>query len=409
MKILLQINAYINSGSTGRIAEEIGQLAVDNGWESYIAYARNDRMSQSKKIKIGNKFDIYWHVLMTRLFDRHGLCSNNATNKLIKQIKQINPDIIHLHNIHGYYLNYKILFHYLKESGIPVVWTLHDCWTFTGHCVYFTYMKCDKWKDHCFNCPQKKTYPSGLFIDRSRKNYIEKKKSFLSIGNKLTLVPVSDWLAGLCSQSFFRNVSIKRIHNGIDINTFKPLSEKEKMEIFNKYNITTRFFISGVANVWSARKGLNDFIKLRSILSEEYSILLVGLSKKQILSLPQGIIGLSKTEHIDELAKIYASSEVFINPTWEDNFPTTNLEALSCGTPVITYNTGGSIEAVIEETGFIVEQGDIQGLKNAIEKIKKNGKIKYSLACRKRALDFFRKEDKYIEYIQLYEKLLSGK
>jgi glycosyltransferase involved in cell wall biosynthesis len=406
MKKLLLINSGINSGSTGRIAEEIGLLANSNGWTSYIAYGRTENKSQLEKIKMGNKLSLYWHVLLTRLFDWHGLASSRATQKLIEQIQTINPDIIHLHNIHGYYLNYKILFQYLKKSNIPVVWTLHDCWAFTGHCVYFDYIKCDKWKTQCNQCPQKKTYPSSFFKDRSRQNFSSKKESFLYNQDLLTLVPVSNWLADLCSQSFFKNTSIKQIYNGVNINIFKPASEEKKNEILKKYNIKTNFLILGIASVWSKRKGLDDFIKLSNLIPDDYSILLVGLTAKQIKKLPPQIIGIKRTENVNELAVIYSVADVFISPTWEDNFPTTNLEALACGTPIITYKTGGSIEAVSKETGFIVEKGDVDTVLSAVWKIKNKGKSFYAENCRKRAIELYNKDERFNDYIELYEKLM---
>jgi glycosyltransferase involved in cell wall biosynthesis len=408
MKTLFQINVVINSGSTGRIAEEIGQLAIANGWKSYIAYGRNEQNSRSIKVKIGNRLSIYWHILMTRLFDRHGLASRIVTKKLIKQIQKINPDIIHLHNIHGYYLNYGLLFKYLKESRIPVVWTLHDCWTFTGHCANFSFVGCNKWKTGCNHCVQKKEYPKSLFIDNSYSNFISKKDNFLLDKDLLTLVPVSQWLANLCRQSFFKNIRIQLIHNGVNTDIFKPVSEDKKKEIIEKYGIKTNFLILGVAFTWSSRKGFDDFLKLSAFLSNEYSIMLVGLTEQQTAQLPKTITGIKRTENINELAAIYSTADVFVNPTWEDNFPTTNIESLACGTPVITYNTGGSIESINSETGFIVEQGDIANLKKTVDMVKYKGKQYFSAACRKHVIDFFKNEDCYMKYIHLYDNIIAN-
>lgn len=403
MKILLQINSVVNSGSTGRIAEEIGQTAIAAGWESYIAYGRNERPSSSKLIKIGTDKDIKLHGLQTRLFDRHGLGSRGATDEFIKQIEVIKPDIIHLHNIHGYYINMEVLFHYLKKVNIPVVWTFHDCWPITGHCSHFTFVGCEKWKTQCYSCPQKKGYPASYFIDRSKKNYNLKKELFNSLPN-LTLVPVSQWLAGILNESILQNFPIKVINNGINTEVFKPsmISDFRK-----KYGLKDKFILLGVASVWEERKGLKDFIELSKLLNSDYQIVLVGLTKKQIELLPKNILGIERTESVDALADIYSTSDVFINPTYEDNFPTTNLESLACGTPVITYKTGGSPEAIDVSTGIVVEQGNIQGLVDAINVIKDNGKQYYSEACVKRAHRLYKKEDRYKEYIQLYNELIS--
>lgn len=404
MPKLLQINSVCNTGSTGRIAEEIGQVAIASGWESYIAYGRHQgAKSQSHTFEIGGKISSYLHGVQTRIFDREGLGSHRATKKLIRYIDNIKPDIIHLHNIHGYYINYKILFEYLSKLKTPVVWTMHDCWSFTGHCTHFEVIGCNKWLTGCNNCPQKSSYPASLIFDRSKQNYIDKRRSFNSLPN-LTLVPVSDWLAGLTKQSFLGENRIQRIHNGVNTSIFKPMSEQKNAQLRLKYNIgEDKFIILGVANIWTPRKGLNDFKQLNKIIDNNTVIVLIGLTSKQIKSLPDGIIGISRTESVSELAEFYNIADVFINPTYEDNFPTTNIEALSCGTPVITYKTGGSVEAVTADTGSIIDQGDITALYNCINQTKSN----IAVECRKRAIEYFSKVHRYTEYIKLYADLLQ--
>jgi glycosyltransferase involved in cell wall biosynthesis len=403
MKTLLQINVVVNCGSTGRIAEEIGQTAMAQRWKSVIAFGRDERPSQSELIKIGNNWDMRMHGLQTRLFDRHGLASKSATKKLVQQIEKINPQIIHLHNIHGYYLNIEILFRFLKQANIPVVWTLHDCWPITGHCVYFDYAGCEKWKTKCSRCPQKTTYPASYFIDRSEKNFKLKNELFSSVSN-LTLVPVSNWLANILKKSFLKNTLVKVIHNGINTGIFQPASN----QIFRtEYKLNDKFIILGVASVWSPRKGLKDFVELSKRLSSNFQIIIVGLTKKQIKKIPKNMIGIEKTENIQQLVELYTTSDIFLNPTYEDNFPTTNLESMACGTPVITYKTGGSPEAINEHTGVVVEKGDLNGLILAIDQIKENGKAYYSEACIKQVNQFFKKENRYQEYINLYESILA--
>jgi len=404
LKKLLQINSVVNTGSTGRIAEEIGISAIQNGWDSYIAYGRAERNSKSNLIKIGSETDIKLHGLQTRLFDRHGLGSKNATQKFVSKIDSLKPDIIHIHNIHGYYLNIEILFNYLASNDIPVIWTLHDCWPITGHCTYFDYIDCPKWETLCNKCPQTKNYPASYFIDRSRENFILKKQLFNSV-KRMTLVPVSNWLGAIMTKSFLNNYPIKTINNGIDATIFKP-GNKDNTK--RKYNIESKFLILGVASIWDPRKGLTDFIKLSTRLSSEFVILLLGLNAKQIKDLPSQIIGISRTENTKELADLYSAADVFINPTMEDNFPTTNLESLACGTPVITYNTGGSIESVSPGTGIIVGKGDISGLISAIATVKKNGKEYYSDACITRAIKLYDKNDRYMDYINLYNLMLNN-
>ena len=401
MPTIFQINVTANWGSTGRIAEDIGQLAISRGWECHIAYGRYVNESRSQLLRIGTKTDIYIHLFHTKLFDRHGLASKQATRQLITYIENIKPDIIHLHNIHGYYLNYPILFDYLSRTDIPIVWTLHDCWPFTGHCAYYDFAGCLRWQTGCYACPQKSEYPASLLLDRSVQNDADKKYYFTSVRN-MTLVPVSKWLAEEVRKSFLGKFPINVIHNGIDTRIFKPCPTNKQA-----FGLAGKFIVLGVASVWSSRKGFADFIKLRKILSDDCVIVLIGLNKKQMSSLPTGIIGISRTNNIQELSEYYSIADVFVNPTWEDNFPTTNLEALACGTPVITYCTGGSIEAVDESTGYIIDKGDIHAIADIIQNLKVTGKQPYTSDCRKRVVMNFNKTERYKEYLALYNNLLT--
>ena len=392
MAKLLQINECLNF-STGKIAQHIGEVAIDSGWESWIAYSGRQKSipSKSNVIKVGSTFASIAHYVNFRMFDKEGLCSNYQTKSLIERIKSIAPDIIHLHNIHDHWLNYELLFDYLAHINKPIVWTQHDCWAFTGGCMYYDLLGCNKWKEECDKCPDRRS-----IINRANFNYRNKKR-YISKLDKIVFVPVSDWLANALRESAFSKKPIVTIHNGIDIDTFRPLARNKNKTTFN---------ILGVAAVWDARKGLDDFIKLRGLLSDEmFSITLVGLNKKQIKSLPTGINGIERTHNVDELVKLYSDADVFVNPTYSDNFPTTNIEALACGTPVITYNTGGSPEAIDDKTGFVVEQGNLEALTNAITSLRE--KPLDPKECRKRAETLFNKEDRFKDYINLYEQLLK--
>jgi glycosyltransferase involved in cell wall biosynthesis len=405
MKKILQITIEVNRNSVGKIAEQIGEVVLQNNWESNITYSRSGGHSKSKLIKIGTFLDTIWHVFETRLFDNHANASRIATYFLIRKIKKIKPDIIHLHHIHGYYINKKILFNFLNKSDLPVVWTFHDCWSFTGHCAYFDYVGCNKWQESCSNCPQIKSYPKSFYVDRSKRNFEEKKYIFNSINN-LTIVPVSDWLASKVKESFLKDHSIKVIKNGIDLDVFSPQSKQNVL--LDKLNLKGKKIILGVASTWDQRKGLSEFIKLNEILNNDYfQIVLVGLTKNQIANLPEKIIGMEKTNNAEELAEIYSNADVFVNPTLEDTYPTTNLESISCGTPVVTYNTGGSIESITRETGIIIEKYDIFGLKEAIIEITQNGKAYYKSNCRNHALRNFSKRQKFEEYLSLYKEILK--
>jgi len=401
---IFQISSEVNTGSVGRIAEQIGESVIKQGWDSYISFGRDALKSSSKIIPIGNKYSLINHVVLTRLTDRHGFGSKKATIKLVEKIIEINPDIIHLQHVHGYYINVEILFKFLSDFKKPVVWTFHDCWSFTGHCAYYEFIKCDKWLSHCQKCPQKNEYHKSFFIDNSFKNFMDKKKLFNSVEN-LTIVPVSNWLRDQTEKSFLKKNRIRVIQNGIDLEKFNI--KDNYLEIKDKYNVRNKFLILGVASPWNNRKGLKFFIELSKKLSSSYRILLVGLNKQQIERLPSNIIGIERTENIKQLAELYSAADVFINPTLEDTFPTTNLESLACGTPIITFNTGGSLEAVDDNTGIIVDKGDVEGLENAIKIIKSKGENFYQKVCRERAENLFDKKNNFEKYIDLYKEILS--
>ena len=389
---LLQLNVTANWGSTGKIAEGIGLAAMARGWESVIAYGRYMNPSQSQLIKVGNKLDVYSHYAKAKLFDGEGLGSRLATKALIRKIEILAPDVIHLHNIHDHWLNYHLLFEYLVSINTPIVWTFHDCWAFTGGCTYFDAPDCKQWKERCEDCALR-----GWGIDRSTRNFNLKKNLLSKFASKLVIVPVSHWLEELCYESFLKNIDIRLIHNGIDTNRFKPCADK-----------TFKPLILGVALPWCERKGLDDMLKLRELLSSEsIDMAMIGLSKKQLKKLPKAIIGIEKTQNAYELAQWYSRAWVYINPTHSDNFPTVNLEALACGTPVITYRTGGSTEAVDKETGIVIKKGDVKGLADAIRKVINNPSIYRSANCRQRAEKNFNQEIQYDKYIDLYEELLN--
>lgn len=401
MKVL-QINSVCGLGSTGRIATDINNILITQGHEGYIAYGRDMRKNCDNAIKIGTKIDNYTHAVKTRLFDRHGFGSIKATKEFINKVINIDPDLIHLHNIHGYYINIEILFSYLKEANKPVVWTLHDCWSFTGHCAYFDHASCDKWKTGCYSCPEKKRYPSSIVFDNSKSNYISKKNTFGGVKN-LVLVTPSQWLANLLKESFLNEYSAKVINNGIDLNVFKPT----KSSFREKYNLRDNYIILGVASTWDRRKGMKKFVEMSEVLGKDERIVLVGLSDKQLKEIPKNIIGISKTNNVEELVEIYSSADVFVNPTLEDNFPTTNLEALACGTPVITFDTGGSPESINSKTGIIVDEKSSKILYENISKIKVKGKNRYQTECVNRAQKLYDKFERYTDYVDLYKELLN--
>jgi len=402
-KKILQINTVCASGSTGWIVEKNGHSAIIHGWESYIAFGRWSSKSGSCLIRIGSKTNILYHVLLTRILDKHGLGSVKSTYKFINQIERINPDIIHLHNIHGYYLNIKILFKYLSKINKPIVWTFHDCWPITGHCVHFDLIGCEKWKSECSNCPQKKSYPASYFFDNSSKNFNLKQDVFNSVKN-LTIVTVSEWLSETVKKSFLSKHPIKIIQNGIDLSVFKPENSEYIKE---KYKINKRFIILGVASIWDERKGLNDFIKLSRDIDQDFQIILVGLKKNQVKKLPSNIIGIPKTENVKELVAFYNMADVYFNASKEETFGLTTVESMACGTPVIVYKSTACPEIVTEKTGFVIDKNDTTGLLNALVIIKENGKNYYSESCIELAKERYDISSMLNKYMELYNSVLD--
>lgn len=398
---LLQINAVANSGSTGRITEKIGIKVLDEGWESYIAYGRWGYPSKSHLIKIGSQLEVLIHGIRSRITDKHGYYSCSATRKLIKEIIKINPDIIHLHNIHGYYLNFKILFDFLAQYNKPIVWTLHDCWSYTGHCAHYTAVGCNKWQNQCYRCPNIKSYPKS-YIDNSEKNYIEKKNYFNKVHN-MQIVTVSEWLHQQVQKSFLKNYPITTIYNGINTEIYKPTPSS----IRNQYNINTRFMILSVASYWNQQKGLYDFYELSEMLPEDCVIVLVGVNKQQIKNLPHNIIGIPKTESVSELVELYSTADVYISFSIEETFGMTIAESMACGTPTIVYNSTACPELIGENTGFIINPKDFNKVMELIKKIRLTGKDSYIQPCRKHIIQNFSENKTYNQYISLYKHLLE--
>ena len=398
MKVL-QINSVCGVGSTGRIATDLYKVMKENGIESKIAFGIGDaeNIPQEDAFKFGNKFDYYIHNAVSRITDRAGFYSKLNTLKLLKFIKSYEPDIIHIHTIHGFYINIEILFKFLKEYKKPVIWTLHDCWSFTGHCAHFDLIGCTKWKTQCYNCPIHREYPKS-FTDNSKHIYKLKKQLFTGVEN-LTIVTPSQWLADLVKQSFLKDHTIRIINNGINLDVFKPIENDIKI----KYQCENKYLILGVAFGWGKKKGLDIFIELSKRLDEnKYKIMLVGTDEHIEKDLPDNIISIHRTKNQNELAKIYSAADLFVNPTREDTYPTVNMESLACGTPVLTFNTGGSPEIIDETCGMVVEKDDIDSMYNEIINICENNVFTKEMCLKKSRM--FDKNEKYRNYIELYKK-----
>lgn len=404
MPKLLQISTSANWGAIGRIAEQINVLAQNNGWDTYFAYGRCITSSTSHTIKVGSMLDEYMHYAEHRLFDNDGLASRNATKSLIRGIKRIKPDVIHLHNIHDHWLNYKMLFEYVNTLDIPIVWTFHDCWPFTGGCTHFTLLDCYRWEDDsCGNgCPIRNNDILRHLFEKTAKHY-QLKRELLTKAKNLTIVPVSHWLESVVRDSFLKHGQIVTIHNGVDIDVFKPV---ESQAIRKKDNIGDAQYVLGVSGVWNANKGWNDFLDLKKRLPDGVGMVLVGLKKEKLKEARDlGIIGIPQTDDVNELAAIYSGASVFLNLSREETLGMTTIESMSCGTPVVVYDSTAVSEPVNPSTGIVVARGDVEGAAKAIQTILEKGKDHYSLACRTHVEQNYNKDDRFKDYIKLYERL----
>lgn len=365
-KKVLFVNSVCGYGSTGKIVERLAREVVNAGGESLVCYGRYDYTGEVNAVKITNKMENYVNAFSARLFDNDGFGLKAPTKRLIKIIEEFKPDIIHLHNLHGYYLNIKVLFEYLASTDIKIVWTLHDCWAFTGHCAYFDFAKCDKYITQCAKCPNKKQYPTSILFDKSQRNFNIKKESIYKIKKEnLIFVTPSKWLNERLVESFLKDFDKKVIYNGIDLSNFNIETKSN--------NVDSRKTVLAVANVWDSRKGYKDVIELASRLRGDYKVVMVGVSDKQVEELKStDIVAIKRTSNQKELAELYRNALVFVNPTYEDNFPTTNIEALASGTPIITYKTGGSVEVIEKGNGYVVKQGNIDDLINKIRLVEKD-------------------------------------
>lgn len=352
MKYLF-ISEVAGTGSTGRIAAEQCRTLMAQGHQCLLAYGRfHNGCPDVPTYRIGSKAGVCLHALQARLLDDAGFGSRAATRRFLKRVREYDPDVIWLHNVHGYYVHIGLLFDYLHTCGKEIHWMLHDCWAFTGHCAYFDYCGCDRWKTGCHDCPEKKKYPASLLLDNSRRNYREKKRLFTGIPNLSLTVP-SQWLADRVAGSFLKEYPVEVVPNRVNREVFRPTPG----DFRERYGLTDRKIVLGVANVWDARKGLSDFVALSRMLDSCFRIVLIGLSPKQIKSLPGEILGLPRTHSARELAEAYTAADVFVNPSVEETFGITSLEAACCGTPAIVYKGTACEEAARQFDGIAVERG----------------------------------------------------
>lgn len=391
---VVQINVNDGGGSVGKICLSISKVLTSHYIDNYILYSFGEK-ERRELIRYTNKAIVKLETLFEKLTGLYGFLAPISTFMLIKELKQLKPDVVHLHNVHNHNADLRILFKYLKKNNIRVIWTFHDCWAFTGYCMHFVMDNCDKWKNQCSNCPQYKKY--SLFFDKSKFNFLMKRK--YSNDLDLTVVTPSKWMANCVNKSFLKNHKCVVINNGIDLNVFKPQNSDFKL----KYSCQNKIIILGVAYKWTYAKGIDVFIKLANALDDNYQIVLVGTDENIERKIPTNIICIRRTNNQHELAEIYSAADVLVNPTREDTFPTVNMEAIACGTPVITFNTGGSPEIVSDKTGVVVD-GYLE-LYNLIKKRRSNKLCFSEKECVEYAKHYFDEKQCFEKYYELYRKV----
>ena len=394
MRVLF-VNLVYGVGSTGKIIADIADLLRKGGSDVRILYGAGADSSDADARRTAGRLEYYAHNALSRLTDHAGLYSRAATRRMIREIKTFQPDLIHLHTLHGFYVNYEMLFRFLKGSGIPVVWTLHDCWPFTGHCTHFSQIKCTQWQTECQDCRLLRRYPHCYGKGDVRRNFRRKKDAFTGVKNLVITTP-SQWLAGQVALSFLRDYPRMVIPNGIDRTVFRP----QASDLRKSYRLEDKKIVLGVASTWSAQKGLPDLLALADRLGADYQVVLIGLTAQQLPHVPPNVLGLPRTANQTELAQWYTVADVFVNPTYEDTFPTVDMEAQSCGAPAAVYETDGCPETLVTGNSVLTAQGDLDGLEHAVRDVVRRG-VRVAPCERER----FDKERTYGEYIRLYERL----
>lgn len=403
MPKILQINVSLNVGSTGRIVSEIGDAIIAEGWESHVAYGRFQSRSNSTAHKIGSRVDQGFHVLLTRLLHKHGSGSKQATRRLGTLISELQPDIVHLHNVHGYYLHLVELMKILRSWGKPVVWTFHDAWPLTGHCCHFTRFNCQKWQETCYQCPLKRYYPESWGVDNSTSNH-QTKKQYVGALEQLHIVTVSNWLGKVVEKSYLKNKPITVIQNGVDTELFCPKRETKASGAGESAKKT----YLGAASLWSDLKGFDDLVKMAALLNEDERIVVIGLSEKQSKNLPKNITAIPRTSSLEELRDWYRNASVFLNPSRSESFGLVTAEALACGTPAVVYDTSACPEIVDENTGRVVPLRDYEQMLAAARQLNSLDRRVLQDTCSSRAKSYFDKTQQTFKYIQLYKRLLAN-
>lgn len=397
---VLQVNAIYGSKSTGTIVKEIQSCCEAHGIECYVAYSIADRPKNKvpRGYRIGNVLTAKWHALMSRVFGKQAYFNRFTTWLLLQWIKKINPDIVHLHNLHSNYIHLNMLLHYLAKHDIATVITLHDCWFFTGGCTHYTSIGCHRWQSGCGHCPIWKTIPSW-FADTTA-SVLKNRKKYLCTIPRLEIVGASEWIANEVKKTVLKSKDICFIHNGFDLSVFKPTLTSLRKQL----GLEDKFVILGPASKWLLpinKPTLEYFI---SHLKNDMVLVLFGSSSPSE-GLPKSVIQIGYTNNRQKMAEMYSMADVFVNCSREDTLSSLNLECQACGTPVVTYDATGSKETVDGICGFAVSTGNVESLWKEVVKIKRNGKESFSGQCLKWVSSNFSKEDNYERYIDLYKRM----
>lgn len=396
MKVLF-VNLVYAVGSTGKIIADMMEVLKRSGHDARVLYGAGEKSDDPDAVRVSGKSGYYFHNAVSRFTDHAGLYSRAATRKLIREIRAFSPDVIHLHTLHGFYVNYEMLFRFLKQAGVPVIWTLHDCWAFTGHCTYFSQANCTQWQTLCQDCRLLCRYPHCYGRGDVTRNYLRKKAAFTGVKN-LTLTTPSQWLADQAAHSFLRDYPCVVVPNGIDRAVFRP----QPSDLRAAYHLQDKKIVLGVANAWNARKGLPDMLALAEWLGAAYQVVLIGLTKRQLPHIPPNVLGLLRTADRTELARWYTAADVFVNPTYDETFGLTTVEAQACGTPAVVYATDGCPETLLTEDSVLVAQGDREALARAVREVAQRG-----VRVDDHAADRLDKDRAYEKYVRLYERVCS--
>ena len=399
MKVL-QINPVSGIRSTGRICLEVAKLLEKRGDECMILYGREHAGKEAEQysLKCGNIVTNVLHYLTYMLTDNEGKGSYFTTGRFIKAIRAFGPDVIHIHNLHGHYINYGRLFRFLAKENIPVLFSFYDCWMFTGGCTHFDYIGCEKWKTLCSHCPNQSKYPLDRYLpDHSKKNYLKKMRAMQSVKKKI-LSPGSEWMEGLVRQSFLKENEIVTVQSGIDLGRFVH----KDSDIAKKHHLTKKIILL-VASQWTMQKGLAYVKPLAEKIGDRYHIVLIGELRDKQFTLPDHVLHIEQTHDQEEMIMWYSAASVYVNVTLQETLGLTNIEALACGTPVVTFDSGGCKECVDPSCGIVVSRGDFDGLYEGIISVLENGGFSPE-ACRKKS-ENFDKNQCYQKYLALYDRL----